>query len=139
MKETLSEACKSGKGTRGALALIQSFCLMSSILFAACPAFANLRNTSIKPASDPQMTKEERAKAVKLLLDSQKEFLDAVENLTDAQWNYRATPFKWSAGLTAEHIMLTQDGIFSVIERALAQEPNPNWETKTAGKEALLE
>jgi hypothetical protein len=108
-------------------------------LILVCSAFAGQQTGARGPASDGRMTKEERAKAIKLLLDSQKEFLDAVENCSDAQWGYRPSPLKWSVGLVAEHIALTQDAIFSVIEKALADKPNPDWESKTAGKEALLE
>jgi hypothetical protein len=85
------------------------------------------------------MTHQERAKIVKLLLDSQTEFLSATEVISDAQWNYRPSPFEWSVGLVAEHIMLAQDAIFSIIGRSLAQTPNPDWESKTAGKEEILE
>ncbi len=35
--------------------------------------------------------------------------------------------------------MLAQDAIFSFIEKSLAQQPNPDWESKTAAKEELLE
>jgi uncharacterized damage-inducible protein DinB len=111
--------------------------MVGLILF--CFAFTSQQAAARASMSDPHMTKEERAKAIKMLLDSQKEFLDAVENISDAQWSYRPSPFRWSVGLVAEHIMLTQDRIFSVVERALAQKPNPDWESKTAGKEQLLE
>jgi hypothetical protein len=85
------------------------------------------------------MSKDERAKAVKLILDSRKDFLAAVEKLTDAQWNYRPSPFKWSVALTAEHIALTQERLFGLIQLSLSQKPNPDWEAKTAGKEQVLE
>jgi hypothetical protein len=111
--------------------------MIGLILF--CFAFASQQSAARPYMSDPHMTKEERAKAIKMLLDSQKEFLDAIENVSDAQWNYRPSPLRWSVGLVAEHIMLTQDRLFSVVERALAQTPNPDWESKTAGKEQLLE
>jgi hypothetical protein len=107
-------------------------------LILVCSALASHQATSSGQASDPRMTKDERSRAIKMLMDSQKEFLDAVENISDAQWNYRASPFKWSVGLVAEHIALTQDRIFSIVERSLAQKPNPDWESKTAGKEELL-
>jgi DinB superfamily len=86
-----------------------------------------------------RMTHDERAKVIKLLLDSQKEFLNAVEEISDTEWNYRPSPSEWSVGLVAEHIVLTQDAIFSIIEKSLAQTPNPDWESKTAGKEKVLE
>src|SRR5262245_44772024 len=96
-------------------------------------------NESGASGSDPRMTAEERAKAVKLLLESQKEFFDAIEKVSDAQWSYQPTPFKWSVGLTAEHIVLTEERLFSVVQLSLSQKPNPDWEAKTAGKEQLLE
>lgn len=107
------------------------------ILF--CLTFADNKASAKTSASDPRMTKEERAKAIKMLLDSQKEFMDAVENISDAQWNYKPSPFKWSVGLVAEHITLTQDRLFAVLQMALKQQPNPDWESKTAGKEEVLE
>ena len=92
-----------------------------------------------QPASDPHMTPEERAKVVKLMLDTQKEYLDSLENLTDAQWKYKPSPFKWSVGEVAEHIVLAEAALFSIVERAIAQKPNPDWESKTAGKDAFIE
>ncbi|HXI93065.1 MAG TPA: hypothetical protein VNO24_23915, partial [Blastocatellia bacterium] len=43
-------------------------------------------------AGDGKLTPEEKAKAIKMLLDSQTEFLSYVEKLTDAQWNARPIP-----------------------------------------------
>jgi hypothetical protein len=102
-------------------------------------AFAWNQPEAVAAQSDPRITREERARAIKLLVDTQKEFLDAVENLSDAQWNYRPSPLRWSVGLVAEHIALTQERLFLIVERALAQKPNPDWESKTAGKEEVLE
>src|SRR4029077_7748235 len=59
-------------------------------------------------AGDGKLTPEEKAKAIKMLLDSQTEFLSYVEKLTDAQWNARPIPFKWTVGETAEHIALSE-------------------------------
>jgi len=91
-----------------------------------------------KPAADAKMTEEERAKVVKSLLDSQKELMDMIVNLTDEQWNFRPAPFKWTVGQTAEHIALGEGLLFSQVERALAAPVNPDWEAKTAKKEGLI-
>jgi hypothetical protein len=88
---------------------------------------------------DPKMTAEERAHIVKLLLDSQKEYIDGLEKLTDAQWSYKPSPLKWSVGEVAEHIVLTEIALFSNVERALSQKANPDWEAKTEGKSAFIE
>ena len=90
-------------------------------------------------SGDGKLTPEERAKAIKMLLDSQNEFLSYVEKLSDAQWNARPIPFKWTVGETAEHIALAEGLLFTAMERALAAPINPDWETRSAGKEAVLD
>jgi len=90
-------------------------------------------------ASDANVTAAEHAHAIKLLQDSQKEFLSLVDGLTEAQWNYKPGPDRWSVGETAEHIVLAEGGLFANLERALAAPPNPDWETKTRGKTEFIE
>jgi uncharacterized damage-inducible protein DinB len=90
-------------------------------------------------ANDPKMTTEERAKAIKLLKDSQQETLEALEKLSDEQLKFKAAPGKWSILEVAEHIMLAEGLLFGAVERALASQPNPEWETKTKGKTEFLE
>jgi uncharacterized damage-inducible protein DinB len=90
-------------------------------------------------SGDGKLTPEERAKAIKMILDSQNEFLSYVEKLSDAQWNARPIPFKWTVGETAEHIALAEGLLFAAMERALAAPINPDWETRSAGKEAVLD
>lgn len=88
---------------------------------------------------DGKLTAEERAKAIKMLTDSRDEFLSYVEKLSDEQWNFRPALFKWTVGETAEHIALAEGLLFGAVERAIAQPINPDWETKSAGKEPLLD
>jgi hypothetical protein len=93
----------------------------------------------ILQASNAAITSAERAHAIQLLQDSQKEFLASVEGLTDEQWNYKPGPDRWSVGETAEHIVLAEGALFSGVDRALASPPNPDWEAKTRGKTEFLE
>ncbi len=94
-----------------------------------------------EPAS-PQMTDQERGRARLLLMSSEKEFLEAVESLTDAQWNFKPAPVdgrdRWSIAQVAEHIMLSEALIFGQVQAALAAPANPDWEAKTAKKTELL-
>jgi len=102
--------------------------------------FSTLASAFSNPSSgDGKITPEERAKAIKMLHDSEGQFLGYVEKLSDAQWNFRPAPFKWTVGETAEHIALAEGLLFSAVERALASPVNPDWETKTAKKEAVLD
>ncbi len=106
-----------------------------------CTILITTLSQAITPthAGDGTLTPDERARAIKMLLDSQKEFLSYVEKLTDEQWNARPIPFKWTAGETAEHIALSEGLLFGAMERALAAPLNPDWETKSAGKEKILD
>jgi DinB family protein len=90
-------------------------------------------------ASDPTMSAEERAKAIKLLKDSEQETLDALEKLSDEQLKFKAAPDKWSILDVCEHILLAEGLIFGAVDRALATQPNPEWETKTKGKTEFVE
>src|SRR5689334_13240427 len=85
-------------------------------------------------AADARMSADERARVTQYLEDSQKEFLAAIEGLSDAQWKWKPAPERWSVGETAEHIVLTEAALFQNVKKALASEPNPNWEEKTKGK-----
>lgn len=93
----------------------------------------------ITMTKDPRMTAEEKTSVIKWLTDSEKEYLAAIENLTPAQWSYRSSPFRWSVGEVAEHIVLTEMALFAAVERALASPANPDWEAKTAGKAQFIE
>lgn len=94
---------------------------------------------TLSAADDARLTPEERAKAVKYLLDSQQETLEAAAGLSDAQWSFKPAPDKWSVGETVEHIWLAEGLLFDAVEKALAAKPNPEWEAKTKGKTEFLE
>jgi hypothetical protein len=90
-------------------------------------------------AQDAQMTAEERAKLIKYLKDSQAETLAAVEKLSDAQWNFKPAPDRWSVAECVEHIMMAESLLMAAAERALAAPPNPAWAEKTKGKTEFIE
>ena len=90
-------------------------------------------------SGDGKITPDERAKAIKMLHDSQDELMGYIQKLTDEQWNFRPAPFKWTVGETAEHIALAEGLLYSAMERALAAPINPDWESKTANKEGILD
>jgi uncharacterized damage-inducible protein DinB len=94
---------------------------------------------SVLASDEGKMTAEERAKAIKLLVDSHKETLEAVEKLSEAQLKFKTAPERWSVGEVAEHIMLAEGTLFSRLESAMAAKPNPAWQEQTKGKTEFLE
>jgi DinB superfamily len=90
-------------------------------------------------AADAHMTAEERAKTVKYLEESRKEFLAAIDGVTEEQWKWKPAPERWSVGETAEHIVLAEAALFGNVRKAIASPPNPAWEEKTKGKTEFIE
>jgi hypothetical protein len=100
---------------------------------AGVPAVFNLL------AAKASMTAEERAHVVQLLKDSENEYLFSIEDVNEAQWNWKPAPDRWSVGQTAEHIMQSEVILFRLIHHAIESPANPDWGTKTAGKTELIE
>src|SRR5690349_19391966 len=90
-------------------------------------------------AADPHMTEDERAKLLNWLEESRKEFLAAIDNLSDAQWKWKPAPDRWSVGEVAEHVVLAEAGLFQNVKTALAASASPDWEAKTGAKTQIIE
>src|ERR1700722_12838348 len=90
-------------------------------------------------AADAHMTAEERVKLIGYLEDSRKEFLAAIDGVSEAQWKWKPAPERWSVGETAEHIVLAEAMLFGFVQKAIAAPPNPAWEEKTKGKTEFIE
>ena len=65
-----------------------------------------------------------RPHVIRLLQDSQAEFLNLVSGLTEEQWTYKPAPDCSSAAETAEHIVLAEAALFSGMREALANPPS---------------
>ncbi len=90
-------------------------------------------------AADAHITPAERSRVLQWLADSHKEFLAAIEGVSERQWKWKPSPDRWSVGEVAEHIVLAEAGQFGNVKRAISLPANPDWEEKTKGKTARLE
>jgi len=90
-------------------------------------------------AADAQMTAEEKMKVLNWLEESRKEFLAAIDGVTEEQWKWKPAPNRWSVGETAEHIVLAEGMLFGTVQKAVASPANAEWETKTKGKTEFIE
>src|SRR6185369_3592699 len=90
-------------------------------------------------AADARLTPEERAKALNWLEQSRKEFLSAIEGVTEQQWKWKPAPDRWSVGEVAEHIVLAEAGQFANVKKAMSLPVNPAWADETKGKTQMLE
>ncbi|HYL38181.1 MAG TPA: DinB family protein [Bryobacteraceae bacterium] len=90
-------------------------------------------------AADPHMTAEERTKVLNWLDESHREFLAAIDGVSDEQWKWKPAPERWSVGETAEHIVLAEAMLFGNVQQAMSSPVNAAWEEQTKGKTELLE
>lgn len=82
------------------------------------------------------LTQAERDKAVAELESSRTAFLDATKNLSEAQWNWKPAPDRWSVAECAEHIGVTEALIFKLLqENALTGPPQPEKREFVKGKD----
>jgi len=85
------------------------------------------------------LTQEERDRAVAELEGSKKAFLDATKGLSDAQWNFKSAPDRWSIAECAEHIALSENYIFGFVSEKIVKAPaNPEKRDAAKGKDELI-
>jgi len=85
------------------------------------------------------LTQGERDRAMSLLHATRKQVLDAVANLSPEQWNFKQAPDRWSIAEVAEHITVTEAGLFHLVERMLKEPPPDGLATESQGKDARVQ
>jgi hypothetical protein len=81
---------------------------------AVITAALGLAFTGTAEAQDASVA--DKAKALALLESSKKGVLEATKDLSEAQWNFKPAPEKWSIAECMEHIAASEDLIRSTIE-----------------------
>jgi uncharacterized damage-inducible protein DinB len=85
---------------------------------------------SIVPASAQPLTQQERDSLLRHLQQTRQAFLDAIANVSDAQWTFKAGPDRWSIAEVAEHIAISETTILAIVTDQIPKSPamprNPN-------------
>ena len=107
-----------------------------------CRAIASLLVLAVNlgaqsPTLDPTMTRLERAELIDLLNKSNREFLEAVETVTDQQWSFKPGPDRWSIAEVAEHIVLSEAALFDNATKNVNGSADEKWDA-TLGKTDML-
>src|SRR6476661_3738573 len=106
--------------------MFKTIALATVMVLAAAPATTTL-------------TQEERDKGIAELEGSKKAFLDATKGLSEAQWNFKSAPDRWSVAECADHIALAEGFIFGRITDGVMKTPlTPEKRPATAGKDDKL-
>jgi hypothetical protein len=90
-----------------------------------------------QPSGETRMTAAERAEVIELLEKSERELMQAIAGLTDAQWSFKPAPDRWSVGEVVEHIVLADALLFETAIRSLDGQSNPKWELTIGRTETL--
>jgi DinB superfamily len=70
-----------------------------------------------------ETTPADKVKALAYLETTKKGVLDATKGLSEAQWNFKAAPEKWSVAQCAEHITAAEDFIRGMIVEKVMKAP----------------
>ncbi len=69
------------------------------------------------------LSPHDRDFAINSLQATKKLFLEAVAGLTPEQWNFKAAPDRWSIAECAEHIAVSEDFIFGLVQNQVLKSP----------------
>ena len=83
-------------------------------------AVALLSALSVQPQ---ELTQAEKDKALQYLESTKQDVLDATKGLSDAQWNFKPAPDRWSIAECMEHIAAAEDFIRGNIENGVMKAP----------------
>lgn len=93
----------------------------------------------LSPMADQTLSQAERDHAVAELESSRKAFLEATSGLSEAQWNFKPAPDRWSVAECAEHIGVTEAFILNLItEQALKGPAEPEKRAEVQGKDTSM-
>jgi DinB superfamily len=80
----------------------------------------------------------ERDRAMSHLHATRKVFLDSVAGLSEAQWNFKPAPQRWSIAECAEHIAVSDDSLFELIRQMMKSPAAPEKKAEARGKDEMI-
>ena len=76
-------------------------------------------------ASGQDITTMEREQALRYLAESRAGVIEAVKGLSEAQFNFKPAPDRWSVAETLEHIAIVEDAVLTGVRARLEKGPAP--------------
>jgi len=74
-------------------------------------------------ASAQEVTQAEKDKALQYLESTKKNVLEATKGLSEAQWNFKPAPDRWSVAQVMEHIAAAEDFIRGMVKEKIMMAP----------------
>jgi hypothetical protein len=85
--------------------------------------FALLLMAGAAAASAQEVTQAEKDKALQYLETTKKNVLEATKGLSEAQWNFKQAPDRWSVAQVMEHIAASEDFIRGMLKEKVMMAP----------------
>jgi len=85
------------------------------------------------------LTQADRDKALSYLESTRQAVIDATKGLSEAQWNFKPAPERWSVAQVMEHIAAAEDYIRGMVtEKVMTAPPRPAAEDVAAIDEMVI-
>src|SRR6202795_3055965 len=84
------------------------------LLWAVCSAVA---------AKAQGVSQADKDHALQYLESTKKGVLDATKGLSDAQWNFKSAPDRWSVAQVMEHLAAAEDMIRGLVQEQVMKTP----------------
>src|SRR5437762_12987280 len=85
--------------------------------------FALLLMVGAVAASAQEVTQAEKDKALQYLETTKKNVLESTKSLSEAQWNFKPAPDRWSVAQVMEHIAAAEDFILGMVKEKVMMAP----------------
>ena len=94
---------------------------------------------AVASACAQSLTQADRDRALKYLESTKQGVISATAGLSEAQWNFKPAPDRWSVAEVTEHIAAAEDYLRGLItEKVMAAPPRPEGEDVAAIDEMVL-
>lgn len=80
---------------------------------------------SVTAARAQEVTQAEKDRALQYLDSTKKGVLEATKGLSEAQWNFKPAPDRWSVAQVMEHIAVSEDFIRGIVVEKVMVAPAP--------------
>jgi uncharacterized damage-inducible protein DinB len=84
------------------------------------------------------LTAQEREAALKQFAATRDNFLKSISGLSEKQWTFKPAPDRWSVAEVAEHITLSESGIFGVVQKSMESPATPEKRDQVKGKDEMI-
>src|ERR1700691_140499 len=115
--------------------------LQTQKIVATLVLLAGLTTVSAWAQTAPPATlsPQEREFALKYLQTTHDKFLQSIAGLSQKQWTFKPGPDRWSVAEVAEHIAVSESGIFGLVQKQLMTSPAaPEKREQVKGKDEIV-